>query len=49
MFELEMLSVEVPEPVTEAGLKLPVAPAGNPLTLSDTLPLKPLSAPTVAV
>ena len=44
-----MLSVEVPEPVTEAGVKLPVAPAGNPLTLSVTLPLKPLSAPTVAV
>src|SRR5947207_1365741 len=50
-----MLSVEVPEPVTEAGLKLPVAPAGSPLmlrdplVLNDTVPLKPLIGVMVMV
>ena len=33
------LSVDEPDPVTDAGLKLPVAPVGNPLTLRLTLPL----------
>src|SRR3982751_2622565 len=46
---LVTVNVEVPEVVMEAGLKLPLAPAGNPLTLRPTLPLKPLSALTVAV
>ena len=41
--------VEEPEPATEAGLKLAVAPAGSPLALKLTVPLKPLTAPTVAV
>ena len=44
-----MPTVEVPEPVTEVGLKVAVAPVGNPLALKATLPLKPLSALTVAV
>lgn len=33
--------VDEPEPVTEAGLKLALAPAGNPLTLKLTLPANP--------
>jgi hypothetical protein len=38
---------EVPEPVTEVGVKLPLAPLGNPLALSVTLPVNPFNAPTV--
>jgi hypothetical protein len=41
--------VELPEPVTELGLKLPVAPLGNPLTLNVSVPLNPFKAVTVAV
>jgi len=41
--------VEDPEPATEGGVKLPVAPAGNPLTLKVTVPVKPPEAVTVAV
>ena len=45
-----MVSVDEPEPpLTEAGLKVPVAPAGNPLTLKLTVPLNPLEGVTVAV
>lgn len=44
-----MLSVEVPDPVTEVGLNVPAAPAGNPVTLSETAPLKPFTAVTVCV
>ena len=43
------VKVEDPEPLTEAGLKPAVAPAGTPLTLSPTLPLNPFTAPTFAV
>jgi hypothetical protein len=46
---VEMLNIEFPEPLTEAGLKLAVAPAGNPLALRTTEPLNPFSALTVAV
>src|SRR5579859_4361417 len=49
LFAVETPSVEAPEPGTEAGLKLPLAPAGNPLTLNDTLLLKPFRAVTVTV
>ena len=42
-------SVALPEPVTDVGLNNPEAPAGSPLTLSATLPVKPLSAPTFTV
>ncbi len=42
-------SVEDPAPVIDVGLKLPLAPVGRPLTLSATLPLKPLRAVVVAV
>jgi hypothetical protein len=43
------VSVVDPEPVTEAGLKLPVTPDGNPDTPKLTAPLKPLSGATVTV
>ena len=38
-----------PDPVTEEGLKLALAPAGNPLAENVTTLLKPFNAPTVAV
>ena len=43
------VSVEVPVPLIVAGEKLGVAPVGNPLALSVTGPLNPLSAPTLTV
>jgi hypothetical protein len=43
------VSVDVPELVTDVGLNPAVAPAGNPLTLSPTVPVKPFSAPTFTV
>ena len=41
--------VEVPVPVMLAGLKLAVAPAGNPVTLGVTVPLNPFTAVVVTV
>ncbi len=41
--------VEVPEPLTEVGLKLAVAPVGKPLDPKVTAPLKPPVAETVTV
>jgi hypothetical protein len=41
--------VDVPEAVTEVGLKLETAPGGKPVTLNPTLPLKPPDAVTVTV
>ena len=41
--------VDEPEPVTEVGLKLALAPAGNPLTLKVTLLAKPPEPVTVVV
>src|SRR5712691_8790612 len=49
VLEVETFSVAEPEPVTEVGLNDAVAPAGRPLTVSPTLPLKLLSAPTFTV
>jgi hypothetical protein len=46
---LETLSVLDPDVAMDAGLNEEVAPAGNPLTLSDTVPAKPAPAATVAV
>ena len=46
---VEIVRVEFPAPVTEAGLKLAVAPDGRPETESATELLKPFRAPTVAV
>ena len=42
-------SVDEPEPTTEAGMKVGVAPEGNPVTLKDTLPAKPLREETLTV
>src|SRR5438067_2425302 len=41
--------VEEPEVVTDIGLKLPVAPDGNPLALRFTLPVNPFNALIVVV
>lgn len=41
--------VDEPEPVTDVGLKLALAPAGNPPTLKLTLPPNPPDPVTVAV
>ena len=46
---VETVSVDVPEPLTDAGLKLGEAPAGNPVALNATLPLKPFCGVTVIV
>jgi hypothetical protein len=43
------VNVEEPEPVTELGAKDPLALAGNPLTLKETLPVNPLLGVIVAV
>src|SRR5580765_3185942 len=49
--ELDVVTVSVDEPteLIEAGLKLAVAPAGNPLMLRFTVPLKPFWFPTFTV
>ena len=39
----------LPDPLTEVGLKLAIAPAGNPLALKPTVPVNPLIGVTVAV
>jgi hypothetical protein len=46
---VEIVSVEFPEVVIDAGLKLAVAPAGKPLTLRFTVPVKPLRGAIDAV
>ena len=43
------LKVEAPEPVTDAGLNVPVTPVGIPVTLRLTAELNPFVAPRVAV
>src|SRR5271165_3455489 len=43
------VSVELPDPVTVAGTKFAVVPAGNPLALSVTTPPNPFNAPILAV
>jgi hypothetical protein len=47
--EVLTVSVELPDVVTEPGLKLAVAPVGNPLTLKVTAPVNPPVGVTVAV
>ena len=44
-----IVKVEEPEPVTDAGLKLAVAPVGSPLAEKLTVPAKALMAVIVAV
>jgi hypothetical protein len=47
---LAVVTVRVDEPeATEAGLKLAVAPVGNPLTLKLTVPVNPPEGVTVTV
>ena len=41
--------VEEPEVVTDVGLKLALAPAGNPEALKLTVPVNPFNAATVTV
>ena len=36
-----VVTASVDDPVAGFGVKLPVAPAGNPLTLNVTAPVKP--------
>ena len=43
------VNVDDPEPVTEAGLKLELAPAGNPLASRVTVSLNPPEAVMVTV
>jgi hypothetical protein len=45
----ESVSVDVPEPVIVAGLKLPLIPVGRLGTVSLTLPVKPSTAVSVIV
>src|SRR5262249_43834659 len=47
--EVDTASVEDPDPPTEAGLKLAVAPGGSPLTLKLTAPANPFDAVTLTV
>ena len=42
-------SVEVPDPVTDVGLKLAVTREPSPLTLRFTVPVNPFTAPIVTV
>ena len=49
MLEVVAVSVDDPEVVMEVGLKLAVAPWGNPLTLRPTVPVKPFDAATLMV
>jgi hypothetical protein len=43
------VSVELPVPLTDAGLNAAVVPVGKPLTLRFTAPLNPFSTPTLTV
>ena len=45
---VEMESVELPDPVIDAGANVAVAPEGRPATVSATCPAKPFTAATVA-
>jgi len=42
--DVKIVSVEFPEPATVAGTKVGVAPAGSPLALNATFPVKPPAA-----
>jgi len=46
---VEIVSVEDPEPLIEAGLKLDVAPLGKPLTPRLIVPVNPFRELTLAV
>jgi hypothetical protein len=44
-----IVSVEVPDPVTDVGLKVAVTREPSPLTLRLTVPVKLFTAPIVTV
>jgi hypothetical protein len=46
---VDTVIVELPDPLTEVGLKVAVAPVGNPLALNVTAPVNPPEGVTVAV
>ena len=48
VLEAVTVSVEVPPPVTDAGLMDPLAPAPKPAALRLTVPVKPFVAVTVS-
>ena len=48
-FEVLTAMVEDPEPETELGLKLAVAPEGSPFTLKVTFPANPFEGVTLTV
>ena len=43
------MSVELPEPLTEGGVKFALAPVGKPLTLNVTVFVKPLVVVTLTL
>jgi hypothetical protein len=47
VLEVVMERVEEPDPTTDMGLKVPVAPEGNPVTLKETVPLNPFNGETL--
>ena len=47
--DVQRVSVELPEPLSQAGLKIGMAPNGSPLTLRKTVPLNPPVGVTVTV
>ena len=49
VLEVDTVMVEAPAPVMVAGLKLAVAPAGNPATVGVITPLNPFRAVVVTV
>ena len=49
VFRVLTVIVDVPEAVTEAGVKVTVAPAGSPAAESETTPEKPPWDDTVTV
>ena len=46
---VEMTNDDDPEPVTDAGVNVAVAPDGSPVTVRSTVPVNPETAVTVAV
>jgi hypothetical protein len=46
---VDTVKVELPEPATDVGLNVGVAPVGRPLALNATLPVNPAIADTLVV
>ena len=49
LLRVEMVSVEVPEPVTDVGLNVAVVRLGSPVTLNVTVLLNPFTFAIVTV